>query len=202
MRNKFVRSIIFDAMFLAIILIMTFVPYVGFIQIGLISFTLVHIPVLIGAALFGWKRGLMYGLFFGVASLIKATTYPGTIDFLFVNPLISILPRVVFGFAAGLLFSLLKKMPKFYQKGFYIAVASFFLTALHTFMVLSMLWLIHRVEIEGFLQSPVTWVGLALGTLIGVGALVEAGIAAIATPTVSLLVANKYPHLLEKEERK
>ena len=200
MRDRLIRDIVFDAMFLAIILIMTFIPYVGFIQIGVISFTLLHIPVLIGAALFGWKRGLMYGFFFGIASLIKATTYPGTIDFLFVNPLISVLPRAIFGLVAGLLFSLLQKMPLFYQKGIFIALSSFILTLFHTFLVLSTLWLIYRPEVENFLNQEVSWAGLVLTTLIGTGALIEAGIAAIITPTVSLLVFNKYPNLALRKD--
>jgi uncharacterized membrane protein len=198
--------IVFDAMFLAIIAVMTFVPYVGYIQIGLISFTLIHLPVLIGAALFGWRRGLMYGIFFGLGSLIKATTYPGTIDFLFVNPLISVLPRAVFGLVAGLAFSLARKLPKIYLKGGFIAVLSFLLTALHTFLVLTMLVIVYRPELEVFLNSSVTWVGLALGGLITTGALIEAAIAAIITPTVVLLIINKYRNsdylLLSKKEIK
>ncbi|HOC81365.1 MAG TPA: ECF transporter S component [Bacilli bacterium] len=206
MRNKRIMRIVFDAMFLAIIAVMTFVPYVGYIQIGLISFTLIHLPVLIGAALFGWKRGLMYGIFFGLGSLIKATTYPGTIDFLFVNPLISVLPRAVFGLVAGLAFSLARKLPKIYLKGGFIAVLSFLLTALHTFLVLTMLVIVYRPELEVFLNSSVTWVGLALGGLITTGALIEAAIAAIITPTVVLLIINKYRNsdylLLSKKEIK
>jgi len=198
--------IVFDAMFLAIIAVMTFVPYVGYIQIGLISFTLIHLPVLIGAALFGWRRGLMYGIFFGLGSLIKATTYPGTIDFLFVNPLISVLPRAVFGLVAGLAFSLARKLPELYLKGGFIAVLSFLLTALHTFLVLTMLVIVYRPELEVFLNSSVTWVGLALGGLITTGALIEAAIAAIITPTVVLLIINKYRNsdylLLSKKEIK
>lgn len=206
MRNKRIMRIVFDAMFLAIIAVMTFVPYVGYIQIGLISFTLIHLPVLIGAALFGWKRGLMYGIFFGLGSLIKATTYPGTIDFLFVNPLISVLPRAVFGLVAGLAFSLARKLPKIYLKGGFIAVLSFLLTALHTFLVLTMLVIVYRPELEVFLNSSVTWVGLAVGGLITTGALIEAAIAAIITPTVVLLIINKYRNsdylLLSKKEIK
>ncbi len=206
MRNKRIMRIVFDAMFLAIIAVMTFVPYVGYIQIGLISFTLIHLPVLIGAALFGWRRGLMYGIFFGLGSLIKATTYPGTIDFLFVNPLISVLPRAVFGLVAGLAFSLARKLPKLYLKGGFIAVLSFLLTALHTFLVLTMLVIVYRPELEVFLNSSVTWVGLALGGLITTGALIEAAIAAIITPTVVLLIINKYRNsdylLLSKKEIK
>lgn len=202
MQNKIVRSIVFDAMFLAIIAVMTFVPYVGFIQIGIISFTLIHIPVLIGAALFGWKRGLIYGVFFGVVSLIKAVISPaGAMDLLFINPLISILPRAVFGLAAGFLFALVKKMPRFYQKGIHITIASFILTALHTFLVMGMIWLIYRPEIESFSAQINSQLGVALTILIAIGALIEAGIAAVVTPSVSLLVYNKYPHLASRKEQ-
>lgn len=186
------RQIAYDAMFLAIILIMTFIPYVGYIQIGPISFTLIHVPVLIGAALFGWKRGLLYGLFFGLSSLIKATTLPGTIDFLFVNPLVSVLPRVLFGLASGFLLSLLEKLKKFYQKGILLPLSAFFLTVVHTFLVLSMLFLIYRVELSVFLESEVRYIGFALGGLIGIGAIIEAVIAFVIVPSVILPIKYKF----------
>jgi len=200
MRNEVIKRIVFDAMFLAIIAIMTFVPYLGYIQVGLISFTLVHIPVLIGAAIFGWKRGLLYGTFFGVLSLLKALSYPGTIDYLFVNPLISVLPRILFGLGAGLLFALLKRMPQLYQKGLFLAAAAFISTLFHTFLVLSALWLVYRPELEIFLHTSVSWVGFALVGLVGVGALIEAGIAALSVPMIALLVFRKYPDLAKRKE--
>ena len=57
-----------DAIFLAIIILMTFVPNLGYLSIagGVITFTLLHLPVILGASLGGWKRGAIYGLAFGV----------------------------------------------------------------------------------------------------------------------------------------
>lgn len=191
MRDPKIKQMAYDAMFLAIIILMTFVPYLGYIQIGPISFTLVHIPVLIGSALFGWKRGLLYGLFFGLGSLIKATTLPGTIDFLFVNPLVSVLPRLIFGLASGGLFSLLRHFQKLLNKGIILSISSLLLTILHTFLVLSILWLIYRVELNVFLESEVKYIGFALGGLIGLGAIIEASVALVVVPSVVIPIMYK-----------
>jgi len=135
-------------MFLAIMLIMTFVPSLGFISIGgAISITLLHIIVLIGAILMGWKRGLLYGFFFGILSLIKAATSPVSIlDPYFVNPLISVLPRATFGLLAGLSFDAIKKMKSNAMKSLLIPVASFVLTIFHSVFVLTFLGLFGGVE--------------------------------------------------------
>jgi hypothetical protein len=62
-----------DAIFIALILIMSFVPNMGYITVAPgISLTLIHIPVLIGACLRGVKKGTLYGLVFGVSSWLEA----------------------------------------------------------------------------------------------------------------------------------
>src|SRR5574344_1727157 len=69
------HDITLDAMFIGIIILMGAVPQLGYIQIlPWLSLTLLHLPVLIGAYLFGWKRGLLYGTAFGVTSWIVALT--------------------------------------------------------------------------------------------------------------------------------
>ena len=108
-RLKIFRSIAIDALFLALFILFTFVPWLGYYQVGPISFQIVHIFVLIGAAIFGWKKGLLYGFIFGLLSLIKAASFPGTLDFAFLNPFVSILPRALFGFVAGFVFDIIKK---------------------------------------------------------------------------------------------
>ena len=76
MKKITTKDIAVDAIFIAIIAAMTFVPYVGMITLPFISFTLLHLPVLLGAYLFGWRKGLLFGIAMGVCSLIKATTLP------------------------------------------------------------------------------------------------------------------------------
>ncbi|MDC7236059.1 MAG: ECF transporter S component [Spirochaetales bacterium] len=65
------------------------------------SLTVMHVPVIIGAILEGPVVGMIIGLIFGVFSLIQAAVAPtGPVDVFFVNPLISVLPRVIIGLSA------------------------------------------------------------------------------------------------------
>jgi len=74
------------------------------------SLTVMHVPVIIGAVLEGPVVGTVIGLIFGVFSLIQAAIAPlGPADVWFVNPLVSILPRLFIGVVAWLLYSGVKK---------------------------------------------------------------------------------------------
>jgi uncharacterized membrane protein len=65
------------------------------------SLTVMHIPAIIGAVLEGPVVGIVVGGIFGVTALVKAATAPqGPIDVFFVNPLVSVLPRLFVGLAA------------------------------------------------------------------------------------------------------
>jgi uncharacterized membrane protein len=69
------------------------------------SITVLHVPVIIGAVLEGPVVGMAVGAIFGLTALIKAATAPqGPIDLFFVNPLISVLPRILLGLAAWAFF--------------------------------------------------------------------------------------------------
>lgn len=94
----------------ALIVIMTFVPYIGYISIGALSITLLHIPLIIGACVMGPKGGLVLGAVWGITCIIKAATSPVAVtDPLFTNPLVSLLPRLIAGLVAGLVYSLISK---------------------------------------------------------------------------------------------
>ena len=43
------KDMVTTAMFVAIILAMSFVPYLGYIPLGFMNATIIHIPVIIGA---------------------------------------------------------------------------------------------------------------------------------------------------------
>ncbi len=73
------------------------------------SLTIMHVPVILGALLEGPLVGAVIGLIFGVSSLIQAAIAPnGPIDVAFVNPLVSVLPRLLIGPAAWLVFVAVK----------------------------------------------------------------------------------------------
>jgi uncharacterized membrane protein len=76
------------------------------------SFTIMAVPVIIGAVLEGPWVGMGIGLIFGLTSMLQAAiapTAPG--DTVFTNPLISVLPRLVIGPVSWLVWNSLKKIP-------------------------------------------------------------------------------------------
>jgi len=69
------------------------------------SLTVMHVPVIIGAILEGPIVGMIIGMIFGVFSLIQAAISPtGPVDVFFVNPLISVLPRILIGLTTWLVY--------------------------------------------------------------------------------------------------
>lgn len=98
----------------ALIIIMTFVPYLGYISYGWLSITLIHIPVIIGACVCGPGGGAALGAVWGVTCIIKAVLAPPTPleGIIFRNPLVALIPRVLAGLAAGTVYYLFRSKPK------------------------------------------------------------------------------------------
>lgn len=111
--NKTFRLVI-RGILLAIIIVQAMVPFLGFIPLGFISLTIIHITVIVAAVVLGTKDGAIIGLFWGLATIVRAYAMPTTpFDTLvFTNPIISVLPRVLVGVVAGLVFSQLYKRSK------------------------------------------------------------------------------------------
>lgn len=114
MKNKKVFDMVLFSTFSSIILILTLVPNIGYIRVGVASITIVHIPVLIGIMFLGLGYSVSLGAVFGLSSLIAAFMYASSpTDLAFQNPVVSILPRIVFAlvafFTIKLLFWIRKK---------------------------------------------------------------------------------------------
>lgn len=108
----------------AIIVMLSVVPQLGLITIfPSVSITIIHIPVLIGVMTLKRPSALIFGLLFGLGSLFAALTRGSTpVDLAFVNPLISVLPRVLFALVAYELLSAFKLLQ---QKMTYMMSFSF-----------------------------------------------------------------------------
>lgn len=121
MRSKKTKHLTLFAFFLAVELVLLFTP-LGFLRIGPLSATLMHIPVIIAGITMGWKYGAGLGLIFGLCSVWNATFMPGITSFCF-SPFITvggisgnfsslciaIVPRVLIGLFSALLYQYLKK---------------------------------------------------------------------------------------------
>jgi uncharacterized membrane protein len=71
------------ALFSAIIMIMAFIPYLGYIPLGFMNATIIHIPVILGALFLGPKLGAVLGFVFGLTSLLNNTFNPNITSFVF-----------------------------------------------------------------------------------------------------------------------
>ena len=142
MRNKKVRDMAYYAVFIAIFAIMTFIPSLGYITVGGISITILHVVVLIAAFTMGKKGGLVAGLAMGILCLMKAWIMPGSIyDYPFRNPLCAVLPRAVFGFVAGYVADLIvAKTKNKALSASLVVLTSVLLTAFHSVITVPLLY--------------------------------------------------------------
>lgn len=88
MRNQKTYDLVLTALFAAIIIIMAFTPF-GYIPLGIINATIIHIPVLLGALFLGPKRGAFLGFIFGLSSMLKATFVGGTLSSFVFSPFLA-----------------------------------------------------------------------------------------------------------------
>ena len=119
------KDMVTTAMFVAIILAMSFVPYLGYIPLGFMNATIIHIPVIIGAILLGPARGAFLGGIFGLTSMINNTFNPNLTSFVF-SPFYSLgnvhgnfkslmicfVPRILIGVVAYYVYTGIVKLVK------------------------------------------------------------------------------------------
>lgn len=82
----------------------------GFIPVGPTRATIMHIPVIIGAIMEGPVVGAFVGLIFGVFSIFQAITNPTPVSVVFLNPLVSVLPRILIGIVTYYVYNSLKRL--------------------------------------------------------------------------------------------
>ncbi len=181
----------------ALIVIMTFVPYIGYISIGTLSITLLHIPLIIGACVLGVKGGLVLGAVWGITCIIKAATSPMALtDPLFTNPLVSLLPRLLAGLVAGLVYEFVaKKLKKTHLASTLSAV---FACLTNTILVMASLYLVYGQTSEA---SKLGIVQFDFGSLIYfiLGAF---GTNAVFEMIIAIVIAVPISHALRKAKIK
>ena len=82
MRNKKTKKMVLFSMLLAIEVILSFPP-LGFLRVGFLSVTMLHIPVIICAMALGKRYGAALGFVMGFCSFYNATFQPTITSFCF-----------------------------------------------------------------------------------------------------------------------
>lgn len=166
-------------LFSALIILMSITP-IGYIRTGVVSITLVHIPVIIGAILLGWQGGLILGGVMGLTSLTIAYVMPGGImDYFFQNPLVALPSRMAMGLIVGLLFIGFSKVMHNYKAKLPVCIA---LSAVigkfcSTVLTLSMMVLVYHEKIAQLTHGSA--IAYLLGSIITVNGLIEMAVGAV-----------------------
>ncbi|MDT2753973.1 ECF transporter S component [Enterococcus pseudoavium] len=194
MRENNVRSFTLTAMFLAIMIILAVTP-LGFIPIGPINATTMHIPVIIASIVLGPRIGAGLGAVFGVISLTRATILITPMSFVFspfiANPLtnqgdwraiiVAIIPRILIGVVPYFVYKGLHHLLKQKARPVSLFVAGVAGSMTNTILVMNLIFFFFKDSYANVLQITADAVyGVILGIIFGSG-LVEAAVAGIAT---------------------
>lgn len=155
------------AMMITLTIILATTP-LGTIRLPLVSVTIAHAPVLITTILLGLYPGLWVALSFGLLSLFLAITTPTSLmSPFFMNPLVSIFPRILIPITAYFAYKISckiftsKKKKEIISIGISIIVGN--LT--NTFGVYLMIYLIYAQEIlEKTGKSAISLILVAMST--------------------------------------
>ncbi|MCL2544623.1 MAG: ECF transporter S component [Clostridia bacterium] len=186
-RTSRVRTLTTMGLLLGVMAIFTFTP-LGFIQITpIVAVTLMHIPVLVGLLCEGFLPGLLLGFLFGALSLVRALTAPaGLLTPFFMNPLVSILPRLAVPCAAWLAYrgaaaALRGRKVRMAAAWTCSALAG---TLTNTVGVLGMIYLLYAAPLAEDLAVASTGMRAFFGGIVLTNALPEAAFAALVVPAL------------------
>lgn len=164
----------------AIVVVLANTP-LGMIQLPIVKATTVHIPVIIGAVLFGPIAGAILGGVFGVCSLISNTMAPTLLSFAF-SPFmsttgflgaikaiwISVGCRILIGLVAGWLWVLFKKIKL--NQMIALAITGFVGSMVNTITVMGSIYLLFAQQYAAAKEVAVSAVwGLIMGTVTASG---------------------------------
>lgn len=206
------RKIAVTAMYVSIILLMNWVPYLGFIPpmppLTTAKITFLLIPVILAAQNEGLFTGMIAGAVWGILSLVGAATAytPFGLTPYLLNPMISILPRLCIGVTVFFTFKALRKKCNFHIAS---VISTIIGVVTNTALVLSM-FLIFSIG------QPIPLVSAETGStfykasgayalsLITLNFLIEMGICLIVVPaaTYAMHKARRIPLNGKKPEKK
>ncbi len=193
------------ALFAALIILMSFTPFLGYIPLGFTRATIIHIPVIIGSLLLGPKKGAGLGFVFGLTSFVNNTINPTVTSFVFTpfyslgefsggvgSLIICFIPRILVGIVPFYVYSWVKKMQK---KGdvstIGLALAGVSGALVNTLLVMNLIFVFFRdayAAANGVAANAVY--GFIL-SVIGINGVPEAIVAGIITVLIGRVLLNK-----------
>lgn len=164
----------------------------GFIPIPPVKATIMHIPVIIGAIVEGPVVGSLVGLVFGLFSMYQNFTAPGPTSFIFWNPIIALVPRVLIGITAYYIYAFLKNKIK--NKSISIGTAAICATLVNTIGVLSLTYIFYLERYSNALGIDSSTTGAAIAAVGVTNGIPEAIISGVISVPVVLAILKIKNH--------
>lgn len=190
-KKKQIQRLTLAAFFVAIQIIMGFTP-IGYIPVGAISITTMHLPVILAGIVLGPAYGAATGFVFGLTSMINATMKPGITSFCFspfvtiggvhgnfASILIAFGPRMFLGWFSGVLYRLLKK--KNNNQVLSATITAALNTLIHTLLVMGLIWVFFGTQ---YAKAAGIGVGAVIITVLTSNGILEIILAAIVIPAL------------------
>ncbi len=185
-KQNHARKISILALFAAIIIIQNYVPLVGYIPVGMLEITTIHITVIVAAILLGPVDGGIVGGIWGLVDWLRAITLTSSAlgNVVMVNPLISIVPRILIGVITGWLVNWLIKTKLPQQVTFIIS--SVLGSLVNTVLVLSLIYVFYHNGSQVYAALNLKELMPYLLTVAGVHGIPEAIAAGIIAPLLAV----------------
>ena len=183
--NQKTKNLVGAGVFTAIVLVLQFLG--GTFKIGPLNINVSLVPIVVGAAVYGWKVGAWLGLMSGAAILVAGQAA----DFLVISPLgtvVTVLAKgTLCGLIAGLVYTALSKKNRWVA----IIVAAVVCPVVNTGVFLLGCLLFFMDTLNGWaaaLRYESAGAYMVLG-LAGVNFLLEIGVNVVLAPVISRLIA-------------
>ncbi|MCI8514991.1 MAG: ECF transporter S component [Lachnospiraceae bacterium] len=197
--DKKTQKLVLTAVLTAVLIVMASVPVLGYIPLGIINATILHVPVIIGAILLGPVSGGFLGFVFGLTSLVKNTTTPNATSFVF-SPFIQVgefggdfrsliicmIPRILIGIVAYYVYKGVTRAVKDKKKGEAVGLvlAGIAGSMTNTLLVMNLIYLFFGQAYAAATGRAYEFLYAAILTIIGTSGIGEAVVAAILTVAI------------------
>lgn len=178
------------ALFAALIIILAFTPFLGYIPLGFTRATIIHIPVIIGSLMLGPKKGAFLGFVFGLTSFINNTINPTATSFVFTpfyelgnihggigSVIICFLPRILVGVVPYYIYQGLDRLTG--KQTLSLAVAGLSGALTNTLLVMNLIFVFFREAYASANHVASEAVYTFILSIIGINGIPEAIVAAI-----------------------
>lgn len=196
-------QLVLTAFFLAILILLASVPFLGFIPIGPLNATTLHIPVIIASIVLGPRLGAFLGASFGLISMIRSTIIVTPLSFVFspfIAPLgasgygswkallITFIPRILIGIVPYYFYRWFEKRMKERKHGLGLFLAGLLGGIVNTILVMNMIYFLFQGEYAQVIGEAGNAVYVAILSIIFAQGIPEAIVAGIATAGVATVL--------------